>query len=160
MRKTVVISMLLALGLMGCKKSEETPEANTQNAAPQQAGPVLVEAKDGASVSIGAPPAGAPSQIAAPQIAPPGAPPQAPAGGNGGKDEYNGEVVMRDDNGTRLDGEALLKRAMMQHVEGKGHPYPERIEELVEKGTLKALPAAPNGQKWAIDPATKQIVLK
>jgi len=152
--------MLLALGLMGCTKSEETPEANTQTTTPQQTGPVVVEAKDGASVSIGAPPAGAPSQIAAPQIAPPGAPPQAPAGGIGGKDEYNGEVVMRDDNGTRLDGEALLKRAMMQHVEGKGHPYPERIEELVEKGTLKALPAAPNGQKWAIDPATKQIVLK
>lgn len=160
MRNLVTLSLLLALGLTACKDEPETPQANTQGSAPQQTGPVLVEANNGASVSIGAPPAGAPSSIAAPQIAPPGAPPQAPAGGIGGKDEYNGEVVMRDDNGLRLDGEALLKRAMMQHVEGKGHPYPERIEELVEKGTLKTLPAAPNGQKWAIDPATKQIVLK
>ena len=160
MRNLVTLSLLLVLGLTACKDEPETPEANTQGGAPQQAGPVLVEAKDGASVSIGAPPAGAPSQIAAPQIAPPGAPPQAPAGGIAGKDEYNGEVVMRDDNGMRLDGEALLKRAMMQHVEGKGHPYPTRIEELVELGTLKTLPAAPNGQKWAIDPKTRQIVLQ
>lgn len=64
------------------------------------------------------------------------------------------------EDGARLEGEALLKKAMMQHVEGKGFPYPERIEELVEKGTLKSLPPAPNGQKWAIDPATRKIILK
>jgi len=157
MRKPVVISMLLALGLMGCKKSEETPEANTQNAAPQQAGPVLVEPKDGASISIGAPPAGAPSQIAAPQIAPPGS--AAPVDLSASAGEVNGEVSLLDGK-TRLDGEDFLKKAIMQHVEGKGHPYPQRIEELVELGTLKNLPSAPSGKQWAIDPATKKVVLK
>lgn len=69
-------------------------------------------------------------------------------------------MVTRDDDGKKLDGMELLKKAMMIHVEGKGLPYPERIEELVEKGTLKSLPPTPEGKKWAIDPATKQIVLQ
>lgn len=65
-----------------------------------------------------------------------------------------------NEDGVRLEGEALLRKAMMQHVEGKGLPYPERIEELVEKGTLKSLPPAPVGKKWAIDPSSRQIVLQ
>jgi len=111
----------------------------------------MVQANDAASTAIAPPP----NSLATP----PGVTSVASTG-IGSKDEFNGEVVTRDDDGNRLNGEALLKKAMMQHVEGKGHPYPTRIEELVELGTLKSLPPAPAGQKWAIDPGTRQIILQ
>lgn len=70
----------------------------------------------------------------------------------------NGEVYGKDEHGIALKSEEIIRKAIMQHVEGKGHPYPSRIEELVEKGTLKSLPPAPDGKKWAIDPNTRKLV--
>ncbi len=46
----------------------------------------------------------------------------------------NGEVYGKGNDGNVLEGEALIKKALMQHVEGKGLPYPSRVEELVEHG--------------------------
>jgi len=68
--------------------------------------------------------------------------------------------VSNKDNtyGQVLDSEAIIRKALMQHVEGKGLPFPTRIEELVEQGTLKTLPPAPDGKKWAIDPATRKVI--
>ena len=154
MSNRFITCLILTLSLTACSKSEEDSGAGNAGATQPSSGSALGEPSTGTTVSIAPPPTAAPAPMS-----PPGTAATAPAG-IGSKEEYNGEVVARDDDGKSLKGEALLKKAMMFHVEGKGHPYPTRIEELVELGTLKSLPAAPAGQKWAIDPATKQIVLQ
>ena len=155
MSNRFIICLILTLSLTACSKSEEDSGAGNAGATQPPSGSALGEPSTGTTVSIAPPP----TATAPAPMAPPGTTAAAPAG-IGSKEEYNGEVVARDDDGKSLKGEALLKKAMMFHVEGKGHPYPTRIEELVELGTLKSLPPAPAGQKWAIDPATKQIVLQ
>lgn len=151
MRNIVLFSLTLGLGLTACSKSED--EIAPPSGSPPAGGGSITAPADSAP-AIAPPPAATPPPSAAPGAAP------APATSGGKKDEYNGEVVTRDDDGNRLEGLAFLKKAMMLHVEGKGNPYPTRIEELVELGTLKSLPPAPAGQKWMIDPTTKQIVAK
>ena len=146
MRYSLYLALAVGVILTACSKSETT-EAPVPPPAPNP----TVSTTPALTPATPPPPANTP-------------PPQnvtavAPTASERGAGEVNGEVSNKDDTyGKALDSEALVRKALMQHVEGKGLPYPTRIEELVEQGTLKSIPPAPGGKKWAIDPATHKLI--
>lgn len=143
MRYPLYLALTVGVALSACSKSETSDSPAPPPPAPAAA------ANSGMSLTPTTPPP--PANTPAPQNLTATPPAEAAL--------MNGEVYGKGSDGNVLEGEALIKKALMQHVEGKGLPYPARIEELVEQGTLKALPPAPAGKKWAIDPATKKVVL-
>jgi hypothetical protein len=135
--------LLACLGLVGCGGDASMDVPATSAAPPSAAPPVQ------AAISVSTP---APAVAAPPTGAAPAALAVAP-------DPLESHKISRDGSPNKTDIQALqsVVDAYAFGTDGLGAPPLNSLDDLVTKGFLKKLPAAPQGMKWAYDSAKWKV---
>jgi len=160
------ITLMAAIAL-GCSPKEETAPAAAP-AASAEAAPAAISIGDNA-VTIAPPPAGgAAAAAAAGGISMAVADRPINAQGNPMSDLEFLNHLVSELNESRTVPSEINQKAFKTEAEQMAYEEAQQkkkgpvqdLNELVTAGILKQLPAAPAGQRYAIDPATGKVVLQ
>jgi len=155
---------LLVVG--GCSKGPDAESRNAPVATPAPPPPARTAPQ---TVAVApAPPAATPVPSAAPQASPtsPSAPSPKFAAASPAAEPQAKSFVVIGGNRRGLKGIPtgpeedlrVLNDALKAYL-GIGKPVPGRLDELVSAGLLLKLPKPPSGQRFEIDPASREVRL-